>query len=144
MKKLNYTIVSEPPTADEYIELRYKVAWDSVEQSVAQNSLDNSLFNVSIRHAENLIGMARVVGDGFIYFYIQDVLVSPEYQGYGIGRALMERVENYLSKACPEGSTVGLLAAKGKEAFYQNYGFIARDGENLGKGMCRFVRKQSI
>lgn len=112
MKKLNYIINDEPPTAREYLELRGKVGWDSVEQSVAQNSLDNSLFNVSIRQAENLIGMARVVGDGFIYFYIQDVLVTPEYQGYGIGRALMERVENYLSKACSEGSTVGLLAAK--------------------------------
>ncbi|MCP1339600.1 GNAT family N-acetyltransferase [Idiomarina sp. M1R2S28] len=141
MKKLNYIINDEPPTAREYLELRGKLGWDSVEQNIAKKSLDNSLFNVSIRHAENLIGMARVVGDGFIYFYIQDVLVSPEYQGYGIGRVLMERVENYLSKACPEGSTIGLLAAKGKEAFYQNYEFIARDGENLGKGMCRFVRK---
>lgn len=143
MKNLNYTILNKPPKTSEYLALRRKVDWDRIDQNVAQKSLSNSLFNVSVWHEEKCIGMARVVGDGFIYFYVQDVLVSPEYQGYGIGRALMEKVEDYLSKACPEGSTVGLLSAKGKEAFYEHYGFIARDGVNFGRGMCRFVRKQS-
>ncbi|WP_281246192.1 hypothetical protein [Rheinheimera pacifica] len=38
-------------------------------------------------------------------------------------------------------TTIGLLAAKGKEPFYRHYGFIERDGVELGKGMCRFVRE---
>lgn len=54
----------------------------------------------------------------------------------------MIRVETYLATACPTGATVGLLAAKGKEPFYRRYGFIERDGTELGKGMCRFVREQ--
>lgn len=141
MKNLKYTVINKPPKASEYLELRRKVGWDSVALNLAQKSLDNSLFNVSVWNEENLVGMARVVGDGFIYFYIQDVLVSPEYQGRGFGRMLMEKVEEYLFKTCPEGSTVGLLSAKGKEAFYEHYGFIARDGANFGKGLCRFVVK---
>jgi len=93
-----------------------------------------------VRLDGKLIGMARVVGDGFMYFYIQDVIIDPDYQGRGIGHAIMTRVEAYLAKACTTGATVGLLAAKGKEPFYRRYGFIERDGVELGKGMCRFVR----
>jgi len=66
MKNLNYTIINKPPKASEYLELRRKVGWDSVDQNVAENSLTNSLFNVSVWHEQNCIGMARVVGDGFI------------------------------------------------------------------------------
>nr|WP_282444920.1 GNAT family N-acetyltransferase [Idiomarina sp. ATCH4] len=120
--------------------MRRQVGWDDIDLGVAQKSLDGSLFHVSIRDDKKLIGMARIVGDGFMYFYIQDVVVSPDYQGYGLGKALMGRVERYLSKACPIGATVALLAVRGKESFYRGYGYIERDGLNLGKGMCRFVR----
>ncbi|AWL12535.1 Acetyltransferase NSI [Saliniradius amylolyticus] len=142
MKPTNYVIIDVAPTAKEFIALRCEVDWDRIDLDVAHRSLDNSLFQVSVRDNKKLIGMARVVGDGFMYFYIQDVVVTPEYQGQGIGRMLMNRVERYLSKACQVGSTVGLLAAQGKEAFYRSYGYIERDGTHLGKGMCRFVREQ--
>ena len=139
MKTPGYMTTDQPPTAAEYIALRCKVGWDSVELNTAQNSLNSSLFCTTVRLGGQLIGMARVVGDGFMYFYIQDVIVDPDYQGLGIGHMLMARVEAYLAKACTTGATVGLLAAKGKEPFYRRYGFVERDGETLGKGMCRFV-----
>lgn len=142
MKSTDYILNDEAPAVKEYIALRCQVGWDSVDSVVVQKSLDSSLFHVSVRDDKKLIGMARVVGDGFMYFYIQDVVVTPEYQGQGIGRMLMSRVESYLSKTCQVGSTVGLLAAHGKEAFYRSYGYIERDGTHLGKGMCRFVREQ--
>ncbi|KKO47153.1 acetyltransferase [Arsukibacterium ikkense] len=141
MKLIDYIISDKAPTAREYVALRCQVGWDNVDLGVAQQSLDASLFHASIRHDNKLIGMARIVGDGFMYFYLQDVVVAPDYQGHGLGRALMARVESYLSKACPVGATVGLLAAQGKENFYRDYGFVERDGVNLGKGMCRFVRE---
>ncbi|WP_240220190.1 GNAT family N-acetyltransferase [Rheinheimera hassiensis] len=141
MKTPGYITADQPPTASEYIALRCNVGWDSVELSIAQNSLNSSLFNTTVRLDGQLIGMARVVGDGFMYFYIQDVIVAPDYRGKGIGHAIMTRVEAYLAKAYTTGATVGLLAAKGKEPFYRRYGFIERDGIELGKGMCRFTKK---
>lgn len=139
MKSIDYTICDRTPTAEEYVLLRRQVGWDDVDLDVAQKSLDGSLFHVSIRHGKKLVGMARIVGDGFMYFYIQDVVVSPDYQRQGLGKVLMERVELYLAKACPVGSTVALLAAQGKESFYRDYGYTERDGVNLGSAMCRFV-----
>ncbi|WP_215398321.1 GNAT family N-acetyltransferase [Rheinheimera oceanensis] len=140
MKTHGYITTDQPPTSAEYIALRCKVGWDSVELSTAQNSLNSSLFTTTVRLDGKLIGMARVVGDGFMYFYIQDVIVDPAHQGCGIGHVVMTRVEAYLAKACTTGATVGLLAAKGKELFYRRYGFIERDGTELGKGMCRFTK----
>ena len=83
--------------------------------------------------------MGRVVGDGAMYFYIQDVIVDPYYQQVGIGSVVMEYIEHYLSVSAKKGSTIGLLAAKEKEAFYAKYGYIKRPNDSLGNGMCRFI-----
>jgi ribosomal protein S18 acetylase RimI-like enzyme len=83
--------------------------------------------------------MGRIVGDGAMYFYIQDVIVDPSYQGTGVGSILMDQIENYLSVAAQKGSTVGLLAAKGKEDFYIRYDYMLRPSNTLGSGMCKFV-----
>lgn len=37
-----------------------------------------------------LLGMARVIGDGGLFYYIQDVIFIPEYQRQGIGTQLMD------------------------------------------------------
>jgi len=47
-------------------------------------SLAHSVYGVVVVHADQVIGMGRIVGDGFMYFYIQDVAVLPEFQGYGM------------------------------------------------------------
>lgn len=83
--------------------------------------------------------MGRVVGDGYMYFYVQDVVVSPEYQGQGIGLMLVDKIEGYLTSAASKGATIGLLSAKGKEGFYRQYGYIDRPSESLGMGMCKFI-----
>jgi len=46
-----------------------------------------------------VIGMARVVGDGAMFFYIQDVVVTPAHQGRGVGTLLLERVMGYFKVA---------------------------------------------
>jgi GNAT superfamily N-acetyltransferase len=74
-----------------------------------------------------------------MYFYIQDVIIEPSYQGTGVGSVLMDHIENYLSVAAQKGAIIGLLAAKGKEAFYIRYGYMLRPSNTLGHGMCRFV-----
>ncbi len=42
--------------------------------------------------------MARVVGDGVKYFMVQDVVVLPDRQGHGIGRALLTRVLDLIAE----------------------------------------------
>jgi len=135
----NFQIKLVRPAADEFLALREKLGWQSIAVSAAEMSLTNSLFHVTIYHDVELVAMGRIVGDGVMYFYIQDVVVAPAYQGFGLGAALMAQIESYLSTVATKGSTIGLLAAQGKEAFYARYGYIERPNTALGHGMCKFV-----
>ncbi|WP_286235617.1 GNAT family N-acetyltransferase [Thalassotalea sediminis] len=134
-----YVISVESPKTEEFLCLRHKVGWGELDYNLAQTSLNNSLFHIIVRDKSQLIGMGRIVGDGAMYFYIQDVIVDPDYQGAGLGSILMDHIERYLSVAAKKGATIGLLAAKGKEAFYLRYGYLLRPNDMLGNGMCKFI-----
>jgi len=136
---VEYFIDIKQPSASEFSELRGKVGWGDTSLEMAQSSLDNSLFHVSARIDSKLIGMGRVIGDGIMFFYVQDLVVDPNFQDQGIGNALMQEIEKYLSLTAKKGATIALLSAQGKESFYSRYGYFERSGNPLGKGMCKFV-----
>jgi len=135
----NYHIEQNYPSVDEFITLRERVGWGSINKSLAEKSLNNSLFSVIIRKHAELIAMGRVVGDGAMYFYVQDIIVAPDFQGLGLGALVMDNIEIYLSQAAQEGATIGLLSAQGKEGFYGRYGYRLRPTNGFGAGMCKFV-----
>ncbi len=128
-----------PPTTDEFMALRAAVGWSNTDAQTTTRSIENSLFWLSIRSGEKLVATGRVVGDGAMYFYIQDVIVDPAHQGSGLGAKVMDEIEHYLSTVCVKGATVGLLSALGKEGFYRKYGYLLRDGKQLGMAMCQFI-----
>ncbi len=133
------TLTTRPPDAKAFAALRETAGWNNPAMAVIQKSIGNSLFWVCLYSEETLIGCGRLIGDGAMYFYLQDVIVHPAFQELGLGARIMESINGYIAEHCPAGSTAGLLAAKGKEGFYAKYGFTERDGEPLGHGMCRFI-----
>jgi GNAT superfamily N-acetyltransferase len=116
-----------------------------VDVVIATMSLTYSLLHVTIYQycsspvSDKPIAMGRVVADGAMYFYIQDVVAEPNYQGQGIGNNLMNEIEAYLAEAARKIATIGLLAARGKEDFYRCFGYQLRPNDTLGNGMCKFV-----
>ena len=134
-----FIVKLESPSVEEFLSLRNKIGWGELDHSLACKSLSTSLFHVTINDETKLIGMGRIVGDGAMYFYIQDVIVDPDYQNQGVGALIMTNIERYLSINAKTGSTIGLLAATGKEGFYSRYGYVERPTNILGHGMCRFV-----
>jgi GNAT superfamily N-acetyltransferase len=62
--------------------------------------------------------MGRVVGDGGIYFYVQDVIVVPEWQRRGIGSEIMNAIMAFVGSNASPGAFVGLMAARGAAQFY--------------------------
>jgi ribosomal protein S18 acetylase RimI-like enzyme len=124
-----YVALRRLPTIEEYKNICYSVGWkDYINYDVAEASLRQSLFGVVIQCAEEIVGMGRVVGDGHIYFYIQDIAVVPAHQHKGIGRLVMAEIRDYLQENAPEKSFIGLFASQGKEPFYEKYGFHRHDG----------------
>jgi len=124
-----YRLMERPPDVEEYRSACRAVGWEGViNVDAAGASLANSLYHVVALHDEAVIGMARVVGDGTMYFYIQDVAVIPAHQGRGVGALLMGRVMGYLAGHALEKAFVGLFAAEGTLPFYARYGFAAYPG----------------
>ncbi|WP_208586199.1 GNAT family N-acetyltransferase [Gracilibacillus suaedae] len=112
------------PTLDEYISLCSSVGWrDFMNCDVAETSLRNTVFSVIIKDNNKVIGMGRIVGDGAIYYYIQDIVVHPKYQGYGIGKEIINTLMSYIENNAPNKAFIGLFASEGKVDFYEKYGF---------------------
>ena len=134
--KRQYQIEERIPTLEEYRKLCEAVGWGQfVNFEAAPIALLNSVYSVVAVHQEEIVGMGRIVGDGGIFYYIQDVVVLPTFQGQGIGHALMEQLVNYVGKNGPEKAFLGLFAAEGKEAFYKRYGFEQhRGGMSISQG----------
>ena len=133
-----WSIVEQLPSAADYNRLRDLVGWGTYREDVIVKSLPNSLYCVCATADGRVVGMARVIGDGGMVYYVQDVIVVPGYQRRGIGTQLMDRVMAYICTHASHNSIVGLMAAKGKEAFYTRYGFTVRPTHQLGSGMTMF------
>ncbi|WP_348772055.1 GNAT family N-acetyltransferase [Pseudoalteromonas luteoviolacea] len=85
------------PSAKEFVQLRTDVGWGDTDLNMAALSLEQSLFHVTARVDSKLVGMGRVIGDGALFFYIQDLAVHPNYQQTGIGGMLMAQIESWLA-----------------------------------------------
>jgi len=129
--------IERKPTVDEFNFLTDSVGWGRRENKIIEEALNNTLYSLCVYDDDKLIGHARIIGDGAIFLHIHDVMVIPSYQGKNIGRGIMQellkRINEY-KKINPD-IRVYIGAAKGKEPFYEKFGFIARPNDELGAGM---------
>lgn len=132
---MKYTIEEKLPSAEEYINLREGVGWPYPNKTAIEKSLNNSNYCICAVKEGRVIGMSRVLGDNSFIYFIADVIVLPEYQNQGIGTALMERIMSYLKQNVQEYSYITLMSAKGREAFYEKFGFFKRPTGEFGYGM---------
>jgi len=111
----------------EYTRLRDSVGWEKTDAKATERALKNSLFSVAAMENGNVVGFGRIVGDGGLYFYIQDLIVHPECQKKGLGKMLMKELMSYIMTNAKTGAFIGLMAAKGLEKYYKSFGFKARE-----------------
>ena len=121
-----YHIHERVATPEEYRAICTSVGWDGVINfEAAPEALRRSLYGVVATYAGEAVGMGRVVGDGAIFFYLQDIAVVPSHHGQGVGGRIVDQLMAYLARVAPAQAFVGLFAAPGKQAFYERYGFRA-------------------
>ncbi len=106
-------------------QLLQAVGWGRRPLRRVRRALDNSLIRVGLWQHDpkfpRLIGFARCTGDGIIDATIWDVAISPVYQGYGLGKQLMEYLMKSLKR---EGiSRVTLFADSDVINFYKRQGW---------------------
>lgn len=126
---------------DVYMELRSSVNWKKLSVIQADKALKGSLYTICAYDNEMPVGMGRIVGDGVVIDYIQDLIVRPEYQHSGVGRMIIERLIEYVKSTKLEDTEIMLclMCAKGREEFYRKFNFIARPTDNLGPGMIQYI-----
>ena len=137
---MNIKYIERFPTPEEYNMLTDSVGWGTREESIIEEALKNTLYSLCVYDEDKLIGYGRLLGDKTIFLYIHSVMVLPEYQGKGIGRGivtnLLKQVDEY-KKVNPDIRTY-LGASKGKEGFYEKFGFEVRPNEDVGAGMILY------
>ena len=137
------TLVENKITVDEYLMLREKVNWRKLTDRQAELAIKNCLYNVkAVDEAGKIVGMGRIVGDGVVVCYIQDLIVIPETQHLGIGSIIIQALKAYVESIREQESTMMLclMCAKGREPFYEKHGFIPRPNADLGPGMIQYLK----
>ena len=111
-----------------------KVGMAYHEPEAHRRAFEASHTAVFIYEDSVLLGFGRALSDGEYQGAIYDVAVLPEAQGKGIGKIIIETIQNRLP-AC----TLILYATPGMEGFYKKLGFGL-----MKTGMAIFTNPQAM
>ena len=132
MEIKEYTLFNK----DEILRLYSSVGWTAYTKnfSVLEQGFKYSLLVLAAYEKDELLGIIRVVGDGFTIVFIQDILVFPDKQRMGVGTALLKAVLNRYSTV----RQIELVTDNTPQtiAFYKSLGF----SEFSKIGCCGFMR----
>ena len=110
--------ISEEPdlSAEEFLDIANAV-WPREYDPVATDAALRRTINITARSEKGLVGILRLLTDGHFFGTVPEILVRPEWQRRGIGRALLE--------AAWDRSPTGLYfgAQPGNETFFERCGF---------------------
>ena len=128
-------------TPEEYMEMRRLVEWSAFPLEQAAEGLKNTFILICFRVDGKPVALGRAVSDRGYVVYIADVIVIPEYQGNGLGRKIMESLMEQIKASMKPGYRImiSLMAAQGKEKFYNKFGFVDRPNEAFGCGMHQWI-----
>ena len=77
---------------DDVLHLYQAVSWTNYtnQPQMLEKALSHSLAIYLALDGDAVVGLVRLVGDGFSSVFVQDLIVLPSYQRQGIGSALMK------------------------------------------------------
>ena len=108
---------------EDVLHLYQVVGWTNYthQPEMLEQALSHSLAIYVALDSDTVVGLVRLVGDGFSSIFVQDLIVLPIYQRKGIGRALMkEALEDF-----KEAYQVQLATEQTEKnvGFYRSMGF---------------------
>ena len=108
---------------EDVLHLYQAVGWTNYtnQPQMLEQALSHSLVIYLALDGDAVVGLVRLVGDGFSSVFVQDLIVLPSYQRQGIGSALMKQaLENF-----KEAYQVQLATEQTEKnvGFYRSMGF---------------------
>ena len=78
---------------DDVLHLYQAVGWTNYtnQPQMLSRALSHSLAIYLARDGEEIVGLVRLIGDGFSSVFVQDLIVLPTYQRQGIGSTLIKQ-----------------------------------------------------
>lgn len=120
-----------PPGVDEYRELRVLAGLSPKSLEAATLGLSNTVFGVCLRDGERLLAMGRLIGDRGCFLQVVDIAVLPEWQGRGLGKAVMQQLDDWL-RVHAVGAYVSLIADGQANRLYAQFGFAETAPRSVG------------
>ena len=104
------------------------VGWSNRSLNRLERAINNSFKYVAAWHVDRdkqqLIGFARAVSDGIYQATLLDIAVHPDFQGWGIGKAIAKTIIKQLRVAGVMDIT--LYASPHMADFYHKLGFVSQ------------------
>ena len=128
---------------EDYLRLRESVHWAKMAYKQAVSAVENCFCSICCYDGDKVIGMLRILWTGDYCAYLTDVVVDEAYRGQGIATCMMNMAIQSLRDAMEEDYNVKLflMAAKGRESFYEPFGFVSRPNDTMGAAMDMWLKK---
>ena len=125
-----------------YNRFRENVGWGTLMPEQVDAIL-SSCICFSLVFDDRTIAICRILWDGGYTAYIADVIVDEKYRGQGFGKRIVNHAIEEIRVKMKTGWKVKviLLAAAGRESFYEQFGFVKRPNDHEGCGMNLILRK---
>ena len=137
------TIIINTLTPEQFLNLYASGGWEPPCIEQVKRALANTMATFVAIEDERPVGMVRLLGDGGMSFYLKDFAVDPNYQRRGIGQALMQTAQKFITDQIEENWAVSLELISTREAvpFYKRQGFEECPCAYDGPGMFKMIRK---
>ncbi|MCF1686128.1 GNAT family N-acetyltransferase [Tetragenococcus halophilus] len=126
MEEKNVEIkVNEPLSVEEVAAVYEETAFDKPieDKNRLQDMINHTPLVFSAWCNGTLLGFARCLTDFEYFCYLSDILILPAYQKQGIGKMLVNEIEQYLGNR----TTISLRADEKALGFYKQFDFQPTD-----------------
>lgn len=127
-----YNLLDETPLQADYLRLRLVSGLSPKTAQAAAAGLPNTVFAVTVRWGDEVVGMGRIIGDGGLFFQVVDIAVEPSHQGRGLGKAIVARLVDHLRNHAPSSAYVSLMADGEAHRLYSQFGFKPTAPRSIG------------
>lgn len=106
---------------EEIVTLYKANGWSSAEKPTElYNALLNSHSLITAWDGNKLVGLGNAISDGYLVVYYPHLLVHPNYQGKGIGKMIVDKMQKKYGDFHMQMLTADAKAIE----FYQKAGFV--------------------
>jgi len=119
------------PTAAEFRALYLATGWGTPALETCERALAGSWAVCVARDSSGeLAGVGRLISDGALHAYVNEMIVREDARGAGVGAQILRRLVDAAERAGVV--QVQLFAATGRADFYARHGFVPRPTDAPG------------